>query len=79
MQLLAHDALTRIRNGFSLGFGVHHLRGAAAPMLAKACGYDWLFIDSEHGALSTDDIGQLCLSSLTAGICTDRTSLPSCP
>jgi len=68
MQLLAHDALTRIRNGFSLGFGVHHLRGAAAPMLAKACGYDWLFIDSEHGALSTDDIGQLCLSSLTAGI-----------
>jgi len=68
MQLLAHDALTRIRNGFTLGFGVHHLRGAAAPMLAKACGYDWLFIDSEHGALSTDDIGQLCLSSLTAGI-----------
>jgi hypothetical protein len=68
MQLLAHDSLTRIRNGFTLGFGVHHLRGAAATMLAKACGYDWLFIDSEHGALSTEDIGQLCLSSLTAGI-----------
>jgi 4-hydroxy-2-oxoheptanedioate aldolase len=68
MQLLAHDSLTRIRNGVSLGFGVHHLRGAAAPMLAKAAGYDWLFIDSEHGALSTDDISQLCLTSLTAGI-----------
>jgi 2-keto-3-deoxy-L-rhamnonate aldolase RhmA len=68
MQLLAHDALARIRNGFSLGFGVQHLRGAAAPMLANAAGYDWLFIDSEHGALSTDDIAQLCLTSLTAGI-----------
>ena len=69
MQLLAHDALKRIRSGgLSLGFGVHHLRGAAAPLLAKAAGYDWLFIDSEHGALSTEDISQLCLASLTAGI-----------
>ncbi|HVY19453.1 MAG TPA: aldolase/citrate lyase family protein [Bauldia sp.] len=69
MQLLAHEALRHIRSGdVSLGFGVQHLRGAAAPMLAKAAGYDWLFIDSEHGALSTDDIAQLCLASLTAGI-----------
>ena len=68
MQLLAHDALKRIRSGPSVGFGVHHLRGAAAPLLAKAAGYDWLFIDSEHGALSTEDISQLCLASLTAGI-----------
>ncbi|HWA89849.1 MAG TPA: aldolase/citrate lyase family protein, partial [Rhizomicrobium sp.] len=52
----------------SVGFGVHHLRGGAAPMLAKAAGYDWIFLDSEHGALSTDDISQLCLASLTAGI-----------
>jgi 2-keto-3-deoxy-L-rhamnonate aldolase RhmA len=69
MQLMAHDALSRIRRGeVSIGFGVQHLRGAAAPMLAKAAGYDWLFIDSEHGPLSTDDIAQLCLASLTAGI-----------
>src|SRR3569832_1195440 len=68
MQVLANDALTRIRGGVSLGFGVQHLRGAAAPLLAKAAGYDWLFIDTEHGALSTDDVSQLCLSSLTAGI-----------
>lgn len=69
MQVLAHDALQRIRGGgLSVGFGVQHLRGAAAPLLAKAAGYDWLFIDSEHGALSTEDISQLCLASLTAGI-----------
>lgn len=68
MQVLANDALTRIRGGISLGFGVQHLRGGAAPMLAKAAGFDWLFIDTEHGALSTDDVSQLCLSSLAVGI-----------
>ena len=69
MQVLAHDALERIRSGeVSVGFGVQHLRGAAAPLLAKAAGYDWLFIDTEHGPLSTDDVSQLCLSSLAAGI-----------
>ena len=68
MQVLANEALTRIRAGISIGFGVQHLRGAAAPLLAKAAGYDWLFIDTEHGALSTDDVSQLCLSSLAAGI-----------
>jgi 2-keto-3-deoxy-L-rhamnonate aldolase RhmA len=69
MQVLANEALRRIRGGeISIGFGVQHLRGAAAPMLAKAAGYDWLFIDSEHGALSTDDISQLCLASLAIGI-----------
>jgi 2-keto-3-deoxy-L-rhamnonate aldolase RhmA len=66
--VLAHDALQRIRGDMSIGFGVQHLRGAAAPMLAQAAGYDWLFIDSEHGSLTTDDIAQLCLSSLTNGI-----------
>lgn len=69
MQLLANEALERIRSGrISIGFGIHHLRGAAAPLLAKAAGYDWLFIDSEHGTLSTDDIAQLCLASLSAGV-----------
>lgn len=68
MQVLANDALTRIRGGISLGLGVQHLRGGAAPMLAKAAGFDWLFIDTEHGALSTDDVSQLCLSSLAVGI-----------
>src|SRR5437868_10498662 len=69
MPLLANEALQHIRSGrLALGFGVHHLRGAGAPLLAKAAGYDWLFIDTEHGALSTDDVAQLSVASLTAGI-----------
>src|SRR5664279_5391776 len=70
MTLLAIEALQRIRSGrLTLGFGVHHLRGAAVPLLAKAAGYDWLFIDSEHGAISTQEISQLCLAALPTAFC----------
>jgi 2-keto-3-deoxy-L-rhamnonate aldolase RhmA len=69
MTILAVEALQRIRSGrLTLGFGVHHLRGAAVPLLAKAAGYDWLFIDSEHGAISTQEISQLCVAALSTGI-----------
>jgi 2-keto-3-deoxy-L-rhamnonate aldolase RhmA len=69
MTLLAIEALQRIRSGqLTLGFGVHHLRGAAVPLLAKAAGYDWLFIDAEHGSISAQEISQLCLAALPAGV-----------
>jgi 2-keto-3-deoxy-L-rhamnonate aldolase RhmA len=70
MPLLASDGLNKIRAGreLALGMGVHHMRGAAAPMLAKAAGFDWLFIDAEHGFISTGEIAQICLSALAAGV-----------
>jgi len=69
MALLASDVLRKIRAGeLALGFGVHHLRGPGAAMLAKAAGFDWLFIDSEHGTISTHDISQICLAALLAGL-----------
>ena len=67
--IIPNATLHRLRaGGVALGFGVHHLRTAAAPMLARAAGYDWLFIDMEHGAFSVQDATQLCLSALPAGI-----------
>lgn len=70
MPLLCQDALKKIRAGkeLALGLGVHHLRGSAVPMLAKAAGFDWLFIDAEHGAISTPEISQICLAALSAGV-----------
>ena len=55
-------------NKLSLGYGVHHLRTAAVPMLARASGYDWLFIDTEHGAFSVQEATQLCLAALPIGV-----------
>lgn len=69
MPLLGSDALQKIRSGnLALGLGVHHLRGSAVPLLAKAAGYDWLFIDAEHGAISTSEISQICLAALPMGV-----------
>jgi len=69
MALLGKEALDKIRSGeLTLGLGVHQLRGSAVPMLAKAAGYDWLFIDSEHGTISTQEISQICLAALPTGV-----------
>lgn len=66
MPLHCQDALNKIRAGkeLALGLGIHHMRGAAAPMVAKAAGFDWLFIDAEHGFISTGEIAQICLAAL---------------
>ena len=70
MPLLGSDGLQKIRSGkgLALGLGVHQLRGAAVPLLAKAAGYDWLFIDAEHGFISTSEIAQICLAALPTGV-----------
>jgi 2-keto-3-deoxy-L-rhamnonate aldolase RhmA len=54
--------------GVALGFGVHHLRTSAVPLLAAATGHDWLFIDTEHGAFSVQEATQLCIAALPTGI-----------
>ena len=59
----------RIRSGeLTLGLGITHLRGSAVPMLAKAAGFDWLFIDAEHGAISTREISQIAIAALGLGV-----------
>jgi 2-keto-3-deoxy-L-rhamnonate aldolase RhmA len=69
MPLYGSEALQRIRAGkLALGLGVHHLRGSAVPLLAKAAGYDWLFIDAEHGAISTPEIAQIAMAALPMGV-----------
>ena len=69
MAIIPNVSLDRLRAGkVSLGFGASHLRTVATPMLAKSAGFDWLFIDMEHGAFSVHEATQLCFASLTAGI-----------
>jgi 2-keto-3-deoxy-L-rhamnonate aldolase RhmA len=34
----------------------------------KTAGYDWLFIDLEHGATSTETAYQICVAALDAGV-----------
>ncbi len=65
MTIIPNHALRTLRSGgLALGLGVHHLRTAATAMLAAAGGFDWLFIDTEHGAFSVHEATQLCLAAL---------------
>jgi 2-keto-3-deoxy-L-rhamnonate aldolase RhmA len=69
MTLLGSDTLKKIRSGaLSLGFGVHHMRGAAVPLLAKAAGFDWLFIDGEHGVITPHEASEISLAALSTGV-----------
>ncbi len=69
MSIIANRALRRIRAGeLAIGFGIHHLRSVAAPQLAAAAGFDWIFIDTEHGAFSVQEATQLCLAALPTGV-----------
>jgi 2-keto-3-deoxy-L-rhamnonate aldolase RhmA len=60
-QLILQDRL-------ALGFGVSQLRGAAAGMIAARSGFDWLFIDTEHGALTLDQVSQISIAALGQGV-----------
>ncbi len=69
MPVATNHARERLARGeLALGFGVHHLRGAAVGMLAAAAGYDWLFIDMEHGAMSVQEATQISIAALGQGI-----------
>lgn len=67
---LFHNAAKRAlaEGGIALGFGLHHLRTNAAPMLAVAGGHNFMFIDMEHGAFTMQEATQLCIAALPHGI-----------
>lgn len=69
MPLVTNTTKRRLQAGkMALGFGVHHLRTIAAPVLAAASGHDWMFIDTEHGAFSVQETTQLCIAALPTGV-----------
>lgn len=69
MPIVTNHAKRRLAAGeLSLGFGVHHLRGSAVGMVAAAAGYDWLFIDMEHGAMSVHEATQMAIAALGQGV-----------
>jgi len=57
-----------LQGEMALGFQVYHLRSIATPLLAAASGYDFLFIDTEHGAFSVQEATQICIAALPTGV-----------
>ena len=52
----------------AFGMGVRQARTIDIAMIGKTCGFDWLFIDMEHGSLDLDTAAQISTASLLAGI-----------
>ncbi len=52
----------------ALGFTVKMVRSVEIAAAAKAAGFDWLFLDCEHGTLGLDAAAQIAVAALDAGI-----------
>ena len=57
-----------VRGEVSIGFGVRMAKSVEIAKAAKTAGFDWLFIDLEHSALSIETASQLAVAALDAGI-----------
>jgi 4-hydroxy-2-oxoheptanedioate aldolase len=69
MAMVGNLARERLERGeLSLGVGIRVMRGVEVVKAMKGVGFDWLFIDLEHGALSIETAAQMCLAALDAGI-----------
>jgi 4-hydroxy-2-oxoheptanedioate aldolase len=69
MAAVGNLARERLERGeLSLGVGIRMMRGVEVVKAMKSVGFDWLFIDLEHGALSIETAAQMCLAALDAGI-----------
>jgi 4-hydroxy-2-oxoheptanedioate aldolase len=69
MVAVGNLARERLERGeLSLGVGIRVLRSVEVAKAMKTAGFDWLFIDLEHSALSIETASQMCLAGLDAGI-----------
>jgi 4-hydroxy-2-oxoheptanedioate aldolase len=65
----ANLARIRLERGeLSLGVGVRVLGSVEVVKALKSVGYDWVFVDLEHGPLSIEMASRLCLAALDAGL-----------
>lgn len=54
---------------FQIGTGFGQLRSAEIPKLLKAAGFDWAFIDTEHGNFDLETVQDLCRVASLVDFC----------
>ncbi len=64
-----NPARERLAKGeLALGVGLRQARTVDIAAVMATCGFDWLFIDLEHGTMPLDIAVQISCAALTAGI-----------
>jgi 2-keto-3-deoxy-L-rhamnonate aldolase RhmA len=56
------------RGELSLGFGVRIAKSVEIAKAMRTAGFDWLFLDLEHSAMSIETTSQIAVAALDAGI-----------
>ena len=56
------------RGELVIGLGVRHMQSVEIGMIAKAAGFDFLFIDREHSTLEMSRAGDICTAALGQGV-----------
>ena len=57
-----------VKGELALGIGLRQARTVDIAPAMASCGFDWLFIDLEHGTMPLDTAMQISVAALTAGI-----------
>jgi 2-keto-3-deoxy-L-rhamnonate aldolase RhmA len=52
----------------ALGMGLRQARTVDIATIAGTCGFDWLFIDTEHNSMSVDTACQIAMAALATGV-----------
>lgn len=69
MDIVPNHTKRRLAAGeLALGMGARQARTVDIATIAKTCGFDWLFIDMEHGAMSVDDAARISIAALSQGV-----------
>jgi 2-keto-3-deoxy-L-rhamnonate aldolase RhmA len=62
-------AKARLRkNELAIGIGVRLVRNVDIIKVMKSAGFDWLFLDLEHGSLSIETACEICVAAQDSGI-----------
>jgi 2-keto-3-deoxy-L-rhamnonate aldolase RhmA len=69
MSVVVNHAKRRLREGeLAVGIGVRQARTVDIAQIAKTAGFDWLFIDCEHGSMNLDTAAQIAAAALAVGV-----------
>jgi 2-keto-3-deoxy-L-rhamnonate aldolase RhmA len=69
MTAVVNHALAQLREGkLAIGLGLRQARTVDIAQIARTCGFDWLFIDCEHGSTDLDTAAQISAASLAVGV-----------
>src|SRR5258708_37496380 len=69
MAFAVNAAKARLKkNQLAVGIGVRLLRNVDIIKVMKAAGFDWLFLDLEHGVMSIETAAEICVAAQDSGI-----------